>query len=192
MIIMDNLLSQKEVDKIHDILCGHDFPWYYNPNTINKDLESSFFKDNNTMNTGQFTHSFFVDGSIKSNYFRLVYPFLFLLEKKFNKDFMPKLSRIKANLLVKNNLFSGEQYNYPHVDSNFFPGESLLYYVNDSDGDTFIFKEKKDDKFENVTLDRRITPQKGKSIFFDSDYYHASSCPIKSDKRIVINFLFHK
>ena len=57
-----------------------------------------------------------------------------------------------------------------------------LYYVNDTDGDTFIFGKKKDDP-----VSMRITPKKNRAIIFNGDIYHASSST-RVDKRAIINF----
>ena len=58
----------------------------------------------------------------------------------------------------------------------------LLYYVNDSDGDTILFN----DKEEEI---QRITPQKGKAVFFDGNVKHCSSRPSKFS-RSILNFNF--
>lgn len=72
----------------------------------------------------------------------------------------------------------------------------VLYYVNDTDGDTFIFDKISD--YKNVTSEtvenqnelkiiKRITPKKGRALVFDGNRYHSSSGPTK-DVRCVINF----
>ena len=57
---------------------------------------------------------------------------------------------------------------------------SLLYYVNDSDGDTKFF----DNDYNQI---QSVTPKKGRSVFFNSNLLHAGSNPIKNDVRIVVN-----
>ena len=60
---------------------------------------------------------------------------------------------------------------------------NIIYFVNDSDGDTFIF----DGDPLSLTIKQRITPKANSILIFDGDFYHASSNPIKSNRRIVIN-----
>ena len=55
-----------------------------------------------------------------------------------------------------------------------------LYYINDSDGDTIMF----DDNNNEI---RRITPKKGRIVFFDGSIKHCSSPPTKTH-RAIINF----
>ncbi len=69
----------------------------------------------------------------------------------------------------------------PHIDYN-FDHTTALYYVNDSDGDTFFF-----DKDNNII--HRETPLKGKLILFDGKEIHASSSPSEGI-RIAMNINF--
>jgi len=89
---------------------------------------------------------------------------------------------------------SRNEFDNIHID---IPFEHLvvLYYVNDTDGDTFIF-----DKFADlnnlksptlneseVTVIKKISPKKGRALVFDGRRYHSSSAPTK-DIRCILNF----
>ena len=89
------------------------------------------------------------------------------------------LWRAKANLLFPT-CDRQLQHSLPHIDSN-DEHQTIIYYVTDSDGDTLLFE---DDK---KTIVKRISPKKGRFLFFDGDIWHASTNPVKSMKRIVIN-----
>jgi len=191
--IIENLLPDESISNLESLLLSNDFPWYFNKSVIEKTApKESFMRNDSTMESNQFTHIFFSDGNICSSFFEKIFPIVNLLGMYKQKEFSSRLIRVKANLLTKNESFPVDCHNFPHTDSSSVPGESLLYYVNDSDGDTFIFNEKRGTEFNKLTLNKRITPKMGKSVFFDSDYYHASSCPKKTDVRVVINFLFNK
>lgn len=86
-----------------------------------------------------------------------------------------------------------------HVD-NFKPHYSLIYYVNDSDGDTIFYNDTLGDKFEdwmsilgnNKDLsywkeNKRVSPKKGRLVIFDGRIFHKSTYPTTQD-RYVINF----
>ena len=66
----------------------------------------------------------------------------------------------------------------------------ILYYVNDSDGDTVIYKERYigTDKPQTLTELKRIEPKRGRVVVFDGLHYHSSSNPRKNSYRCVINF----
>jgi hypothetical protein len=189
MKILDDLVPVTLIDNIEKTLLSHTFPWYLNENVVDKYPFYSYIDDEKTNHPNQFTHQFFNKSSIQSQYYHLVTPIICLLEKQEEVDFTNRIIRIKANLLTRQN-YEDDHYNSPHVDSKEIPGESLLYYVNDSDGDTFIFNENK--QTDKLTINSRISPQRGRCLFFNSDYFHASSCPRKNETRVVINFLFRK
>lgn len=72
----------------------------------------------------------------------------------------------------------------PHVDDD-HPHNVILYYVNDSDGDTYFFNNQR-------KVIKRVTPRKNRMVVFDGDILHASSYPIKSSIRITLNLNFRK
>ena len=107
------------------------------------------------------------------------------------------LLRIRLGLFTQN--AAGGPYHHPHVDF-YLPHYSALYYVNDSDGDTFLFNETYDDvslersveygRDGKFTLGHRVAPRKGRMIGFDGKHYHASMHPKLSAYRIAIAFSF--
>jgi hypothetical protein len=107
------------------------------------------------------------------------------------------LLRIRLGLFIKTMI--DVPHHNPHVDF-YQPHNTAIYYVNDSDGDTFIFNETYDDVSQQeslayardgkFTLARRIPPKKGRMIGFDGRYYHASMHPMQASHRIAIAFSF--
>jgi len=96
--------------------------------------------------------------------------------------------RIKANILNKTD--KQNHIHPPHVDMT-IPHMVLLYYVNDSDGDTIIFHQKhSSDQDPVLTVNRSISPKAGSAIMFDGLTYHSSSSPQYTEERIVININF--
>jgi hypothetical protein len=83
-----------------------------------------------------------------------------------------------------------KEYDNPHIDIGY---EHLvcLYYVNDTDGDTFIFNRTKNDgpivKDAKPEILKRVSPKKGRVVLFNGNRYHSSSGPSK-DTRCIINF----
>lgn len=112
------------------------------------------------------------------------------------KDNLPNLnlkggSRVKFNLLLKQDF--GDHYNQPHIDVP-LPNYSMVYYLNDSDGDTVFFNEKYSAEQKdpiNLTVMQRIKPKKNRAVVFESDRYHASCNPQVSENRFVINWIFN-
>jgi hypothetical protein len=86
----------------------------------------------------------------------------------------------------------------PHVDTD-FPHRTALFYLNDCDGDTIMYKEKYDPTrginqteyfkqyVKTATVDYTITPQANQMCWFDGLTYHSSNSPTNSAKRYIIN-----
>lgn len=101
-----------------------------------------------------------------------------------------EIIRIKMNIVPMAGPESIGKYQMPHVDSN-TPHNVFLYYVNDSDGDTYFFKERfGEEEVATFTVDQTVTPEAGKAAFFSGDTFHAPSAPVKSPYRCVINIDF--
>ena len=68
-----------------------------------------------------------------------------------------------------------------HVDVK-YPHLVCLYYINDSDGDTFLFDKTSKDtptilKTTKLEVIKTITPKKGRVVLFNGNRYHSSSGP---------------
>lgn len=171
MKIIENFLPPSLLKNVKSEILGDNFSWYFN---------DSIAYDDTSKNNFQFTHTFYKDQKQQSNWYALVHSFLYVVELKFQKN-LKGIVRIKANLNPQNPLI--DPLNNIHQDmpdGNFM---TLLYYVNDSDGDTLMFDQDK------KTIINRITPEENKAIWFESKNWHCSSPPVKNKRRVVINFI---
>jgi len=68
----------------------------------------------------------------------------------------------------------------------------LLYYVNESDGDTVILKQRYPFSYNKISglvsgdVIHKITPKKGRVVLFNGSHFHSSSIP-SMQPRCVIN-----
>lgn len=187
MKIIDNLLPKQYETHLENLLLGTDFPWYLNSYTVQPGYETVL--DERTIDVQQFTHRFFLYGEVLSPFYHELFPLLVLLEKETGKSYIDRLLRIKANLIPRNPSFPDGCYNPSHIDDH-DSNETLLYYVNDSDGDTCIFNEKHG--ATSLNLKESCSPRKGRCVLFDSSYMHSSTPPRVSDSRVVLNFVFRR
>jgi hypothetical protein len=113
-------------------------------------------------------------------------------------------TKVKSNYRFKVNLLKSEYFSKDrnpkdsiHIDI-FYPHISMVYYINDSDGDTKFYKLKEgsSDNFikyvSNKEYDRfqefkSVSPKKGRVVVFDGLILHHSTYPKYGD-RYVINF----
>lgn len=192
--IIEDLIPKKLQDEIENWIASDEVNWRYLPTPA----PNIFLNDLNIFHTWQLTHAFYLNGILNdSPKFRsFIIPMLLNIKLKTGVDYRKRIIKIKANTLFKSIECTSNNYNIPHVDTQNLKYKSLLYYINDSDGDTFIFNETATEIDEEkcttskLTLTSRITPKKGTAIIFDSNRYHASSSPKNTDRRFVINFVF--
>lgn len=199
MQIYDNLIPLEYQEEIKNLLLTPNFPWYFQESNVDDKYQrmlivkgnynSYKFNDKNP----QFTHLFFLNDEIRTDqiHFNIIKPLIELIGNKFDikNSNINKLRKIKANLLLPSRLTCENEYNIPHTD---MPKESntALYYVNDCDGDTILFKENLHTYKDVFNKDISISPKMGRVAFFDSSKYHTSSCPINSKYRIVLNIVY--
>jgi hypothetical protein len=100
-----------------------------------------------------------------------------IVKEKYN------LLRIKCNLSTKIESFKSHEHNIPHTDFENSKAKTAIFYVNDSDGDTFFFDN------EGLII-KQVSPKKNRFVLFDSNQLHAGSHPSKHDKRLTINYNF--
>ena len=67
---------------------------------------------------------------------------------------------------------------------------TLLYYINDTDGDTILYNEKFDEGKEVILTEMaRVSPKAGRAVLFNGNLYHSPSVPT-TGYRAVINYTF--
>lgn len=172
-MLIQNLLPEFLQKNIYDELMGSYFPWFYNDN-------ANVYEDKNE-NTFQFIHIFFQNSVIQSQYYNLIVPIIGFFEKETNIK-IKSIYRIKANLNTRYNLDEKDKLMAIHKDVPEDNYISLIYYVNDSDGDTVIYDE-------NNNITERITPRCNNLYYFKSNTKHMATFPLINKRRIIINFV---
>ena len=176
--IIRHLLSSNRADVIESDLLGSYFDWYWNDTSLGYN-EIEKFKTKNSVETGQFVHKLFFNYDNENTRSIMYNGF----SKVFNKVNYEKVIRIKCNLNINHASFKKTSHLPIHQDNTSKNYMSLIYYINDSDGDTIFFNK----KLKEI---KRVKPKKNTAILFDSNILHCGCNPIKSSTRGVINFIF--
>ncbi len=188
--IYDDILSLTESARIYKTFVDESFPWYFSDaNATVSGNATAKDGDENTKESMQFVHLFNInDGTPNSGYTDMTD---FILSRFLNHTGLKlkKLLKVKANFQAQCLAFSDDNYNTPHIDA-FGPHYVLLYYVNDSDGDTRIWTRKIGEEKTQYQAIAKVTPKAGRFLLFNGEHYHCGAHPSKSDKRILINFNF--
>lgn len=186
--VYDNILPKSVQDEIESAFEDSYFPWYLgksNNSTVPVDL-SKKWSDKNTREYLQFTHMFTDEkGQINSDRFHLVDTVIKHYINYTNTHM--EVLRVKANLQTQCNFSKEDFYNTPHTDYGPKMKEKyyvLLYYINDSDGDTYIFDKLSDNSYKII---EQVSPKKGRFLLFDGDLFHSGRHPIHAEKRMLIN-----
>lgn len=185
---IDNFVSSYLLKDIQtEILTSKNFLWQYRSETSGQYPAPDFawIQDKNTKDAPQLIHVC----NLESKDIKLIGPLLYKIMEEVGYEI--ELCRVKANLLWPDITVRGTGlYHRPHADHAKPGSKSLIYYVNDSDGDTVIFKNRwRNTDPGELIEDIRIKPKAGSAVLFDSDLYHSSSSPTEG-VRVVLNFIF--
>jgi len=190
-IVIENAIPKSYQDSISSMVYSRDFPWNsvherYSDGTCSWSF--SYLANNDGPNDPA--------GSTSMPACNLLMPVAYTMADAIGKK-LTKLLRIRIGLLLPNPpqaigddvVFVETNYggDEAHIDFR-IPHYTGLYYVNDCDGDTIIYNEKK--PMDQYTELYRSSPSKGKICVFDGEHYHASSKPKNSYGRIVVSYNF--
>ena len=193
MKVIEGLIPISYQNDIESLINSDTFPWYHQLKIANDYPDDAAVYDDKYVHlTPGLTHIVLFENNVQQlyNFFR---PMIYFLEQKENIQ-VEKFLRIRIRRTLQAVGHTEEMYNLPHCDLiGVEPFKTLVYYVEDSDGDTIFF-----DKYnigantskQKLNVIGRNTPKKGNAVFFDGNQYHAGNNPIKYEKRTIINFDF--
>ncbi len=191
--VLDDLLTPSYADAIENAV--KDLPYYYTEQTSGYTEDITYYITTpETVDFGQLScpilhhmHS----NVIGSHFFEQLKPVFYIVQDRIQMK-LTGLIRLKANVLLQQSTAPIDHYNIPHQDS---AGDSLsmVYYCNDSDGPTVLFNEFYcETPPSRLTIRERVQPKKNRAVIFESNRYHASSNPIHTKARFVLNFVIAK
>jgi len=172
MKIIENVIPDVDYVIAKDYVLGSRIPWYFNNETV-------YY---NSDNLYQFTHTLVAEGenrNLHQAFAGLVSQICIAADVE-----NPILYRVKLNLLPRQPYTEEEvercfHQDYPELKNL----KSIIYYFDDSDGDTVI---KGEDGKES-----RVTPKANSLVMFDSQLYHRATPPTKSKCRVVLNIVYY-
>ncbi len=211
MQIIDNFLPEEEFKEFQKAMLGPSVPWYWCDNISVPDWMG--VKDPNAIETEAMQ---LVLLDIPRNW--MSEEFMYLKQHFINimtrLDLDPKsLFRVRAVMSWAHPQFSEHNYNIPHIDS-MASGKTLLFYLNDSDGNTRLFDQvqqrvecdpppvgsPREELLEyaklfvreGFTVKAEIEPKANRMLVFDGMQYHTAGIPRNAKRRVVINMNVHQ
>jgi hypothetical protein len=189
--IIDNFLPDLDFKELQEKIMHHEFPWFY-IDQVSLPPNHNPIVDLLAKETDGFNHIMF-DRDVKALSFTFEY-FTEFFNQLAQFGFTDKqLIRARASMKMPKIGFTEDNYNLPHVDY-YYPHHSLIYYMNDSDGDTRVFDQwftpvpgQVGIGYDKFTTEARISPKANRLVWIDGLQYHTASNPINSSRRVIVN-----
>lgn len=193
-IIIDDAIDEDYQDVIEDMM--FECKWFYeSDNVLGSQSSEMKYRKFLSPKIYEVAPSFISNIMIDKDVFPIVKPLIESSCKKINFH-IRKIHRCIGSISPIIDVES--KINNPHVNM----AKShlvMLYYVNDSDGDTVLYDKSFDDlkivdeyvdNKNDLNIVHRITPKRGRVVFFDGTVYHAPSTPTKNIRCIITLDIF--
>ena len=185
--VLDDFCPKSFIDHTNIIFDGP-IPWSYEKTSTGfDDYQKTVQMTEQIKETTQFVHMLNDPTTQPSPVWEMIKPILYFVELKTGIT-IEKIFRVKANLLLRDGS-NDAQYNPPHIDAPNDDTISMIFYINNSDGNTRLFDKKAHQGATNLTVQKEVEPKAGRLFMFPSNVFHASSNPIQNIDRKVINFV---
>ena len=194
--VFDDIIEKPYQELIKETLIGgdgsptvdnidEDFPWYYTSDVTDNSHEGPF------QGRFGFGHEYVTtEEGVISNFHNL---FLGLIKNSCKKLKIKKVDVLQGrSFLSTPTNIPREDVDTPHYDMD-SPHFVMLYYVNDSDGDTLIYNEKTKfssclpDEGMKFTLKKQISPKQGRVVLFNGAHWHTAQ-QSNHNLRCIVNY----
>ena len=193
--VFDDIIEKPYQELIKETLLGgdkppavcepdQDFAWYYTSDITDADHDGPF------QGRFGFGHEYVTpEEGIICKFHSL---FFGLIKNSCKKLKMKEVDIIQGrSFLSTPTNISRDDVDTPHYDID-APHFVMLYYVNDSDGDTLIYNEKSNysDQFPDgieFTLKKKVSPKQGRVVLFNGIHWHTAQQP-NHNLRCIVNY----
>lgn len=177
-VILDNVLPEPIFKRFHGLVCENQ---HFNFGAVQTALPTDEVKSFATEPGSEWERQFFSLALVSAL-------------SKMNLE-IDKLLRTRFGILHRD---IKQIINTPHVDNPFEEHMVGLFYVNDTDGTTKIWKETHTDwgnkarylSLDDVELMEEISPKSNRMILFEGKHFHSSTLPMETQLRYTINYNF--
>ena len=179
--IIDNTLNDSLLISIQERIGAKEVPWYFIENSA-RSYDAELVK--RTPLNYSFFHPVLEVNSPEalSLLYDMTYSMSLILKDLFELKTY-KVFRLRWGMTTTMNKIHRHT---PHTDVQLHSGDDpipykvILFYLNDSDGDTYFYDK------EHKIIDS-VTPKVNRAVLFDGSILHSSSKPIEFARRIVLN-----
>jgi hypothetical protein len=181
IFIVENVIPEKSFADLQGIFLSNNFPVFLEKTSCKcigdeKDLSPN----QTTLDSPQFAHLFVDDYKENSKFSNFPVDVFNEFQKKVGLTKV-NLQKCKYNITLARPDMKGLHL-MPHIDSFVDGAYTAIFYVNDSDGDTLFFKDKK--------IAHRVTPKANSMVCFPNSIFHCAELSQKTPYRAVVNYNF--
>jgi hypothetical protein len=184
-------------DNIVDIEIQNEIENYVYDKNLNWEIKTNVKKTDGVI-TKSFPAQVISTNDINKNILKLIDIIIDNSLNKINKKLLKKY-RIRINKTIPHIFDLKEEYKLLHIDLA-EAHITMIYYINDSDGDTLIFNNKNNEHLNNITdfinndnflnpknfeLTKSISPKKGRVVMFAGNSWHYGKYPTKGERNII-------
>tara|TARA_Y200000002_G_scaffold336223_1_gene304266 strand:+ start:473 stop:1096 length:624 start_codon:yes stop_codon:yes gene_type:complete len=183
--VIENFLPKGVEDAIEEQF-QYKTQWNYVSFTSGNEEED---KDPNSLECPQLVHQSFWAGEPTDTYALMSLPLNFL--EAITGCTVKDIHKIKTNMNIMDPRYEGK-YHPPHADHKSSEYFTMIYYIKDSDGSTKFFNKSIKDPFpyRDLKIVGEVHPKKGRAVIFPANLMHTGTCPIKTENRLVTNYVF--
>jgi hypothetical protein len=180
--VFDDIIPEGHSKYLEKLYTGPNISWDFQ-----KDI--TFYKDGHDgvvdYNPGFSNLIYDKISNTNSDLIHTALPIMYGVLEKINREII-HIMKIRSFLQLPQN-GQNNKVNNPHIDAE-IDHLVILYYVNDSDGDTILYNET--EKSEEYTIQTSVKPKRGRCVVFPGKYYHSSSQPTNNIRGTInINIL---
>lgn len=179
--IIDDALTPEEIEGLYRLYTSSEMPYFLSKSSatmvyehFQPGVQKRYDEDNSWLEQFE-DRPFFLHPIVEDS--QVLCATHNMLQEMVNRiGINNKIFRARINLVHPS---STGKSSLPHIDYP-EPHLVLLYYFNDSDGDTIMYDNE-------VNETQRITPKAGRFVLFDGMTLHSSTPPVTNKFRVVFN-----
>lgn len=184
--IFDNFFDKELFNCVSQKVLSNQFPWYFQ-----NDISGKKGVDN--LDNFGYSHVFYKDGEVKSDWYHDVMPFL---NRILNTSGAIELLRMRGDTT----LYNKDQHRHrAHVDIA-IPHTTAILYLTTADGTTVLFDEINNfsshdqiynyiyNNEKNFKIVKEIEPIANRLVIFNGSRFHTGHSPSKHKRRVLLNF----
>jgi len=185
-MIIDNFLSDEDYAYVKNYVTGPHLRWNFCDKVSYGDMDHGI-TNTDAIETWGFNRDIFNDEINYADVDALEYMAPVIKRIVELNGEHTKIVRFRFSMKFHKHGFKDGNYNLPHIDYG-FPHKTLIMYMNETDGDTYIFNERfRGEWLKTFTVKERVPPKENRALIFDGFQYHTASNPLHHDTRVILN-----